>query len=264
MTEIHAVGQTLPEAYHRALYSLSAFGDFVPCPAYDTQCLECGLTMVVRDPISEPMISKMFFGGPDDLEQYTEEMLDGILDFKIGHGWDYTYHSRMTGYPCVDENNEPWLEDQVQFVLNELRSDPHSRRAVINIRDVYADAYLGDPACLQHIQYFVRDGKLDCSVLFRSNDALKATFMNAYALIRLQERIAVELGAEMGTYTHRANSFHCYERDWGALWRFQSKYFYNDYDYTYDYKGDWEALMDEEKPKIKEKIEKLKGELNNA
>ena len=74
-----------------------------------------------------------------------------------------------------------------------------------------------DPACLQHIQFFIRDNHLDMKVLFRSNDACKANFMNMFALVCLQKRVADELGVEMGVYTHRANSFHCYEKDFDPL-----------------------------------------------
>jgi thymidylate synthase len=201
--EADSYGHTLPEAYHRALCYLKTWGDKVPCPDYNTTQKEISMTINVLEPLQEPMISRLFIGGYHELEQYRQEMLDGILDFEIAKGnWAYTYHDRI-GY-------------QYKFVIDELRRNPYSRRAVIDVRR-HADMKLDDPACLQHIQYFIRDNKLHCKVLFRSNDACKATFMNAFALIMLQKRIADELGVEVGTYTHRANSFHCYEKDFALL-----------------------------------------------
>ena len=45
-------------------------------------------------------------------------ILDGILDFEVERGnWAYTYHSRMAG--------------QFDFIVQELRRNPDSRRAVI-------------------------------------------------------------------------------------------------------------------------------------
>ena len=126
------------------------------------------------------------------------------------------------------------------------------------IRDKMADMYSDDPACLQIIQYFIREGKLDCMVLFRSNDACKATFMNAFALIMLQKKIADELGIPVGMYTHRANSFHCYEKDFvllkGYVDRIQSGK-----DLTYSYEDDWKEDMEAAVPDIMRKVEELKS-----
>lgn len=205
------------------------------------------MMMVVRKPIAEPMISRLFIGGYHELEQYRQEMLDGILDFEIERGnWAYTYHSRM--------------EKQMPFIDDELRRNPFSRRAVIDIRDWEKDSQNEDPACLQHIQYFIREDKLHCKVLFRSNDACKATFMNAFVLIMLQKRIADALGVEVGTYTHRANSFHCYEKDFDLLDGYVERIRSGE-NLTYDYVGEWDELMEEAKADIAEKVERLK---NNA
>jgi thymidylate synthase len=202
--------------------------------------------MRVSHPLEEPMISRCFIGGAKELQQYVMEMLDGILDFEVEQGkWTYTYHQRMG--------------EQVQFVIDELRRNPSSRRAVISIRtpdDIGSD----DPACLQHLQYFIRHDKLDCVVLFRSNDACKATFMNAFALIMLQKRIADALGVEIGQYVHRANSFHCYEKDFtlldGYVHRIKNQSLSM---LTYNYEDDWKELMEDEIPDILAQVEELKS-----
>ncbi len=246
MYELFVYGGTLPEAYHNALKCLQDMGKTVPCPDYSTTQKELSMTINVLLPLQEPMISRLFIGGFHELEQYRQELLDGILDFEIDKGnWEYTYHDRI-GY-------------QEQFVIDELKRNPYSRRAVIDVRRL-SDMKTDDPACLQHIQYFIRDDKLHCKVLFRSNDACKATFMNAFALIMLQKRIADELGVEVGTYTHRANSFHCYEKDFPLLAGYVERILEGKA-LTYDYVGEWDELMEEAKADIAEKVERLK---NNA
>ena len=249
MKEILVTGTTLPEAYHKALLELHERGDFTPCPDYHTNQKECSMTMVVEQPLGEPLISRLFIGGFKELEQYRLEMLDGILDFEIERGnWAYTYHSRMA--------------EQVPFVIRDLKRNPSSRRAVIDIRDWRHDAEEGNenPACLQHIQYFIRDGQLHCKVLFRSNDACKATYMNAFALIMLQQRIAGELGVEMGTYTHRANSFHCYEKDFGMLDGYVKRITEAEDidDITYEYEDVWKPMMEAARPEIDAMVKELK------
>lgn len=243
MHEILARGTTLPQAYHDALFALYIMGDEVPCPDYDTEQRECSMTMVVSHPLKEPMISRLFIGGAADLEQYRQEMLDGILDFEVAKGnWKYTYHQRYA--------------DQYQFILDELRRNPHSRRAVMDIR-TKADMGSDDPACWQHAQYFIRDGELHCKVLFRSNDAVKAAFMNAFALIMLQKRLADELGVEVGTYTHRANSFHVYKRDYELLQGYVDRLTAGE-GTTYNYVGDWDEQMFDEREAIAAKVETLR------
>ena len=116
-----------------------------------------------------------------------------------------------------------------------------------------------DPACLQHIQYFIRNGALHCKVLFRSNDAVKASYMNAFALICLQKRFADRLGVPMGSYTHRANSYHVYERDLALLDGYVRRMETVPPDeLTYDYEDGWKELMEEDRQAILADVEKLK------
>ena len=134
------------------------------------------------------MISKLFIGGYKELQQYVMEMRDGILDFEVYKGnWKYTYHDRMVRYPIDNQIDFPetWCLNQIDFIIHDLKRTPISRRAVIDIRDNSEDMYSDDPACLQHIQFFIRDNKLHMKVLFRSNDACKAAFMNMFALIMI-------------------------------------------------------------------------------
>lgn len=245
MYELLVSGKTLPEAYHNALLALHENNDELPCPDYDTRQKEASMTIVVDEPLCEPMISKLFIGDPRSLEQYRQEMLYGILDFEVERGnWEYTYHLRMEG--------------QIPWVIGELRRNPDSRRAVIVIRSD-EDLESGSPACLQHIHYFIRGGKLHCKVLFRSNDATKATYMNAFALIMMQKGIADELGIPVGSYTHRANSFHVYERDY-AMFDGYVRRIKNGDDLTYSYVGDWDEQMEDAKPEIAEMVRQLRDE----
>ena len=250
MRELFVRGDNLPEAYHRALVALYEDGEMVDCPDWNTTCKEASMTIIVDHPTSEPMISKCFIGGTTELQQYMMEMLDGILDFEIERGnWEYTYHDRMANYAGID---------QLSFVVEELRRNPSSRRAVVLVRNA-KDIGSEDPACLQHLQFFIRDGKLDCVVLFRSNDAAKSSYMNAFALIMIQKRIAQELGIPVGQYVHRANSYHCYERDFAALGNYVKRIQADPDSCVADYEDDWKDMMDEVIPEIMEKVEELKN-----
>lgn len=247
MKEVLVRGTSLPEAYHKALEALNTEGEIADCADWGQGQKELSMTMCVEAPLAEPRISKLFIGGPEELEQYRQEMLYGILDFEVEKGnWAYTYHQRYA--------------EQIPFVIEDLKRNPSSRRTVMLVRDWKIDSQSEDPACLQHIQYFIRNGRLDCDILFRSNDACKATFMNAFALICLQEMIAKELGVEVGTYTHRANSFHCYEKDYALLDGYCKRLSSGDFDdVTYDYEDGWKDMMEAVQPEIAKRVEELKS-----
>ncbi|MDP4092745.1 MAG: thymidylate synthase [Bacillota bacterium] len=245
MREIFVEGATLPEAYHKAISELYYKGEITECPDYNQKQKESSMTIFVENPLKEPVISRLFIGGFEELEQYRQEVLDGILDFRIGHGWSYTYHSRIA--------------EQLPFIYEELARNPYSRRAVVDIRDWKADTRKGNdsPACLQHMQFFIRDNKLHLKVMMRSNDAPEATFMNMFAFIMLQKRIADDLKLEMGTYTHRANSFHCYEKDFRLIEGY-IKGIEGGSDITFDYEDFFKDLMEESRPNIDKKVEQVR------
>ena len=243
-------GKTLAQAYNSALIFLKDYGKTYPCPDYNQDIIETSATIVVEEPFAEPMISKVFPGGHHELQQYVMEICDGILDFMVGatgNVWEYTYHQR--------------IGNQLNFVINELRRNPWSRRAVIDIRDNQTDQHNEHPACLQHIQFMIRDGKLDMYVTMRSNDAYEATFMNAFGFIMLQKKVADELNVGVGKYEHRANSFHVYEKNFDQFFKAVDKirkYGVGSEEVAYEYKGFYKELMEEEIENIMAMVEEQK------
>jgi len=133
----------------------------------------------------------------------------------------------------------------------------------MNIRDFEVDSTNADPACMQSIQYFIRDDKLHCKILFRSNDLPEAFFYNAFALIRLQERIAAELEVGVGTYTHRSNSMHCYEKDFDLIAGYIKGMNERPVEeITYDYEDFFKEIMQEEIPSIMKMVDEQKAKYN--
>ena len=256
--EFMVMGKNLPWAYHKALIALHNYGIEVPSN-YNTNQREISMKMVVNHPLCEPMISRLAFTDPKSLEQYRQEILDGILDFEVDYGnWEYTYHRLI-------ESQIPWAIDKL---TNPTFGDIYSRQAAISL-PTEETRKLASPPCLQNIQYLIRpdeDGELllHCGVLFRSNDAPKATFMNAFGLIMLQERMAKEISAilgceiKVGQYTHNANSFHVYERDYEMLKGYVNR-IKNQSDLTYDYVGDWDEQMADERENIAKLVLDLKN-----
>jgi thymidylate synthase len=102
---------------------------------------------------------------------------------------------------------------QWEYVKEELRRDPDSRRAVIHIRTP-DDSVMAtkDVPCTLALQFFIRDGRLCMIANMRSTDLIFGLANDVPAFTFMQEMMAFELGLELGAYIHVSNSLHIYER----------------------------------------------------
>lgn len=105
--------------------------------------------------------------------------------------------------------------DQWEHVKDLLRKDPMSRQAVIHIKDA-SNKPTKDLPCTVSLQFFIRDNKLYMLTYMRSNDLWMGFTYDVFNFTALQVKMAMELGVELGTYTHVAGSLHLYKRDWRA------------------------------------------------
>lgn len=104
--------------------------------------------------------------------------------------------------------------DQVAQVVDTLEKDPTSRRALINFNVPNADRMgTKDEICTVALVFELRDGKLDCTGIMRSNDIWLGTPYDVVFFTSLQRHIADRLGAGYGKYTHYAVSLHAYDRN---------------------------------------------------
>jgi thymidylate synthase len=105
-------------------------------------------------------------------------------------------------------------------MCRKLAEVAYSRRAQAITWKVWEDNDCFDPPCLQSLWGRITEdgGKrfLSLNARFRSNDAYKAAFMNIFALVRLQERMAERISelsgraVHVGRYCHMADSYHIY------------------------------------------------------
>jgi len=214
----------------------------------DPPSKDATMLITITEPLKEPMIHKDFPGGPEDLQEYVMEVCEGIKDHLVRDTrdpgdtrWEYTYHQRLFAYRV------PTLQpfDQIETLCQKLAKTPHTRRAQAVTWMVWEDNDCYDPACMQSIwcriveesrsrevekpmsealDSAIPDSRLlDSStprlcmnVRFRSNDAYKAAFMNIFALVQLQQKIANRVSelsgktVKVGRYCHLADSYHLY------------------------------------------------------
>jgi thymidylate synthase len=149
-----------------------------------------------------------YLAGRDDLdfiEYYASNMRRYSMD---GHCLTGTaYGAKIFGGP---ERHR-----QYDTIIDLLNSDPDSKRAVIQIFD--ADELRIpdniDVSCTLGLQFLLREGRLHAVAYMRANDAYRGIVSDLFSFTLLQEFLANELGAELGSYTHIAGSLHIYESD---------------------------------------------------
>ncbi|MBN2024639.1 MAG: hypothetical protein JW809_17815 [Pirellulales bacterium] len=223
---LFARGQGIAQAWENSLVELYRHGADVSTQydkPGDPPSKDATMTFVVETPLAEPMIHRDLPGGFEELQEYVMEVCDGIKDHCVRDPadatdtrWEYTYHQRLFCYEA------PSLApiDQIEQLCRQLAEAPHTRRAQAVTWKVWEDQRCYDPACLQSVWCRITDAPdgraLSMNVRFRSNDAYKAAFMNVFALVQLQQRIArrvEELSGQpvrLGRYCHMADSYHIY------------------------------------------------------
>ena len=100
---------------------------------------------------------------------------------------------------------------QLERVINMLKDNPDTRQAAISIYDGKEIAeYSKDTPCTYAVQFTVLNGKLNMSVVMRSNDLWYGFCNDQYQFSNLQMLVAYEAGYKPGTYYHFAHNLHLY------------------------------------------------------
>ena len=105
--------------------------------------------------------------------------------------------------------------DQYEYCKQLLIKDKNSRQAVIHIKTPIdtIEKPTKDLNCTVCLQFIIREDKLYCTTYMRSNDLWLGFPYDVFQFTCLQVRMAMELGLDIGTYTHVAGSLHLYKRD---------------------------------------------------
>ena len=101
--------------------------------------------------------------------------------------------------------------DQIDYVINLLKTQPDTRQAVITILDMKEhDEFTYDTPCTYAIQFTIVNGRLDMCVTMRSNDLWYGFCNDQYQFSKLQEMISKRLNIDTGVYYHFAHNMHLY------------------------------------------------------
>lgn len=108
--------------------------------------------------------------------------------------------------------------NQIEKIIDLLKTDPISRRAVLNINSANKNVIeTKDEPCTISIQFILRNGYLNITTVMRSNDLFFGLPYDAIFFTELQKYIAHKLNCKVGRWTHFVGSMHIYERDMKKL-----------------------------------------------
>lgn len=162
------------------------------------------------------------------ITHYLPRMADFSDDGKFmrgGYGPRYRdYNGESDDYRIESINvRQHGSVDQLRFVIECLKDDMETRRAVMNFGDPMKDDFdekgelkkSKDIPCTRELHFMKQSGnnRLDLIVRMRSNDLIwGASAVNIFNYTFMQEYVAAILGLEVGNYYHIADNLHYYER----------------------------------------------------
>jgi len=100
--------------------------------------------------------------------------------------------------------------DQIAWLINEIRTNPTSRRLVVSAWNVAAIEDMALPPCHTLFQFYVRDGRVSCQLYQRSADIFLGVPFNIASYALLTMMVAQVTGYEPGDFVHTFGDAHLY------------------------------------------------------
>lgn len=194
-----------------------------PVATYYSNPTECVLFDPVRDcnPFFHLYEAIWMLAGRNDVERvktYSKQIAAYSDDATVFHGAYGTRWRRWFAAP--GDYGGPI--DQLPQIVSQLKRDPDSRRAVLQMWDADTDLNGNglDVPCNTNAYFRVYDRRLEMTVCNRSNDAVWGCYgANAVHFSFLQQYLARQLNVEVGRYVQFSNSLHVYlDGVPGAVW----------------------------------------------
>ncbi len=116
------------------------------------------------------------------------------------------YGAQWRSWPAPDGRHI----DQISQILEQLKSNPNSRRLVVSAWNVAEIERMALPPCHCLFQFYVADGRLSCQLYQRSADVFLGVPFNiaSYALLTMMVAQVSEL--EPGDFVHTLGDAHLY------------------------------------------------------
>lgn len=100
--------------------------------------------------------------------------------------------------------------DQISNLLNQIKTNPDSRRLIVSAWNVANIEEMALPPCHCLFQFYVADGKLSCQLYQRSADIFLGVPFNIASYALLTMMIAQVCDLEVGEFVHSFGDAHLY------------------------------------------------------
>ena len=100
--------------------------------------------------------------------------------------------------------------DQIQQLVESIRSNPDSRRLIVSAWNVGEIENMALPPCHAFFQFYVADGRLSCQLYQRSADIFLGVPFNIASYALLLMMVAQVTGLEAGEFVHTLGDAHLY------------------------------------------------------
>ena len=100
--------------------------------------------------------------------------------------------------------------DQIAQVIQQLKTNPDSRRIIVSAWNVADVDTMALPPCHAFFQFYVADGKLSCQLYQRSADIFLGVPFNIASYALLTMMVAQVTGLKLGDFVHTLGDAHLY------------------------------------------------------
>ncbi|MEH6718367.1 MAG: thymidylate synthase [Aurantimonas endophytica] len=100
--------------------------------------------------------------------------------------------------------------DQIARVVEQIRTNPHSRRLIVSAWNPALVDEMALPPCHCLFQFYVADGRLSCQLYQRSADIFLGVPFNIASYALLTAMVAQATGLEPGDFVHTLGDAHLY------------------------------------------------------
>ena len=120
----------------------------------------------------------------------------------LGHVYGYQWRS----WPTTDGRHI----DQISQVIEQIRTNPDSRRLIVSAWNVGEIEAMALPPCHAFFQFYIADGKLSCQLYQRSADIFLGVPFNIASYALLTMMVAQATGLQAGEFIHTLGDAHLY------------------------------------------------------
>ena len=142
----------------------------------------------------------------ETIEEFVEKIKNDE-EFSKKHGDLGPVYGHEWRHFVADNGN--WI-DQLGWVINEIKTNPDSRRLIVSAWQAALVDEMALPPCHLLFQFYVNDGKLSCQLYQRSADIFLGVPFNIASYSLFTMMIAQVTGFGLGDFVHTIGDAHIY------------------------------------------------------